>query len=78
MSFYQLLIGMNCVPTFATMKEIEAKCPNCAKRAIADEDLTKVICRECGFTAFYEDYLEIMKSKAVLMADDFQLNWDKG
>jgi ribosomal protein L37AE/L43A len=74
----QLLIGMNCVPAFATMKEIEAKCPNCTKRAIADEDLTKVICRECGFTASYEDYLEIMKSKAVLMADDFQLNWDKG
>jgi len=69
---------MNYVPFFATMKEIEAKCPNCTKKARADEDLTKVICRECGFTASYEDYLEIMKSKAVLMVDDFQLNWDKG
>ena len=78
MSFNQLLIGMSRAPTITTMKEIEAKCPNCTKRAIADEDLTKVICRECGFTASYEDYLEIMKSKAVLMADDFQLNWDKG
>jgi hypothetical protein len=78
MPFYQLLIGMNCVPIFDTMNEIEAKCPSCTKRAIVDEDLTKVICSDCGFTASYEDYLEIMKSKAVQMADDLQLNWNKG
>jgi hypothetical protein len=76
--YYQLLIGVNRIPISDTVTEIEAKCPNCTKRATADEDLTKVICRDCGFTASYEDYLEIMKSKAVQMADDVQLNWDKG
>ncbi|MFY9566314.1 MAG: zinc-domain-containing protein [Nitrososphaeraceae archaeon] len=59
------------------MTEIEAKCPNCTKRATVDEKLTKVNCRACGFTTSYEDYLEIMKSKAVQMADDLQMDWDK-
>jgi Zn ribbon nucleic-acid-binding protein len=59
------------------MPEIEAKCPNCTKRATVDENLTKVNCRACGFTTSYEDYLEIMKSKAVQMADDLQMDWDK-
>ncbi|MFZ0264570.1 MAG: zinc-domain-containing protein [Nitrososphaeraceae archaeon] len=59
------------------MTEIEAKCPNCTKRATVDENLTQVNCRVCGFTTSYEDYLEIMKSKAVQMADDLQMDWDK-
>jgi hypothetical protein len=62
---------------FAPMTELEAKCPNCTKRATVDEKLTKVNCRACGFTTSYEDYLEIMKSKAVQMADDLQMDWDK-
>lgn len=76
-TFYQLLIGLNCVPVFDPMTEIEVKCPNCTKRATVDENLTKVNCRVCGFTTSYEDYLEIMKSKAVQMADDLQMDWDK-
>jgi hypothetical protein len=59
------------------MTDIEAKCPNCSYKATVDENLTRVSCRACGFTASYEDYLEIMKSKAVQMADDLQLDWDK-
>ena len=76
-TFYRLLIGLNCVPVFDPMTEIEAKCPNCTKRATVDENLTQVNCRVCGFTTSYEDYLEIMKSKAVQMADDLQMDWDK-
>ena len=59
------------------MTYIEAKCPNCSNRAIVDENLTEVNCRVCGFAASYEDYIELMKSKAVQMADDLQLNLDK-
>lgn len=59
------------------MTEIEAKCPNCTHKAVVDENITEVNCRSCSFTASYEEYLEIMKSKAVQMADDLQMNWTK-
>ena len=59
------------------MTNIEAKCPNCNNKALVNEDMTEVNCRVCSFTSSYENYLEIMKSKAVQMASDLQLNWDK-
>ena len=59
------------------MTSIEAKCPNCNNKALVNEDMTEVNCGACGFTSSYEDYLEIMKAKAVQMANDLQLNWDK-
>jgi hypothetical protein len=59
------------------MTEIEAKCPNCAHKAVVDESMTEVNCRSCSFTSSYEEYIEIMKSKALQMADDIQMNWSK-
>ena len=59
------------------MTNIEAKCPNCNNKALVNEDMTEVNCGACSFTSSYEDYLEIMKTKAVQMANDLQLNWDK-
>ncbi len=59
------------------MGYFEAKCPNCSNRAIVDEPMTKVTCRACGYTSSYEDYLELMKSRAVQMAENLQLKLDK-
>jgi DNA-directed RNA polymerase subunit RPC12/RpoP len=59
------------------MTNIEAKCPNCNNKALVNEDMTEVNCKACSFTSSYEDYLETMKTKAVQMASDLQLNWDK-
>lgn len=56
---------------------LEAKCPQCLKKAYVDDDMEKVKCEHCGFSSTYDEYLEIMKGKAVMMADDFQMNWDK-
>ena len=59
------------------MTDIEAKCASCGNRAVVNEDMTNVYCRSCGFTASYDDYLEIMKSKALQMADNLHTDWDK-
>ena len=59
------------------MTDIEAKCPTCANKALVNEEMTEVKCRSCGFTAAYDNYIEIMKSKALQMADNIHLDWDK-
>ena len=56
---------------------LEAKCPQCGKRAEVNNDMSKVECRHCGFSVSYDDYIEIMKGKAVDIADNFQMNWDR-
>ena len=56
---------------------LEAKCPECDKRAEVDEDMIEVKCKNCGFHATYDDYVEMMKDRAVGMTDDFQMNWDR-
>ena len=56
---------------------LEAKCPVCGKRGEVNEEMTEVRCKNCGFFASYDDYIGIMKGKAVDISDNFQLNWDK-
>ncbi|MEO9294013.1 MAG: zinc-domain-containing protein [Nitrososphaera sp.] len=56
---------------------LEAKCPQCGRKAIVDDDMENVKCEHCGFASTYDEYIETMKGKAVMMADEFQMNWDK-
>jgi tRNA(Ile2) C34 agmatinyltransferase TiaS len=56
---------------------LEAKCPECDKRAEVDEEMIEVKCKHCGFQARYDDYVEMMKDRAVGMTNDFQMNWDR-
>ncbi|MFZ0511499.1 MAG: zinc-domain-containing protein [Candidatus Nitrosopolaris sp.] len=56
---------------------LEAKCPECARRADLDDDTKEVNCSHCGFHALYDEYIEIMKGRAAVMADDFQTNSDR-
>jgi len=50
---------------------MDAKCPECEKVAVLDDEITKVKCPHCNFEADNETYLEIMKEKALNMSADY-------
>jgi ribosomal protein L37AE/L43A len=50
---------------------MDARCPECEKVAVLDEDMKSVKCPHCNFETDYENYLEIMKEQAVNMAADY-------
>jgi hypothetical protein len=50
---------------------MDARCPQCDKVAIVDDDMLFVKCPHCKFEASYDDYIEIMKVNAVNMAADY-------
>ena len=53
---------------------MDAKCPECDKVAVLDDEVTNVKCTHCGFEAKYDDYLNLMKQKVGEMAENFQLD----
>jgi Zn ribbon nucleic-acid-binding protein len=53
---------------------MDAKCPDCDKVAILDDEITNVKCPHCGFEAKYDDYLDIMRQKVGDMAENFQFD----
>ena len=53
---------------------MDAKCPECDKVAVLDDEVTLVKCPSCGFEAKYEDYLNIMKQRVGIMVDNFQFD----
>jgi ribosomal protein L37AE/L43A len=44
---------------------MDAKCPECERVAVLDDDITIVKCPHCHFEADYDTYLEIMKDHAI-------------
>jgi len=62
---------------YVFMAMLEAKCPECNKKAEVNDDMSEVKCMHCGFSASYDDYIEMMKGKAVDIADNYQASWDK-
>lgn len=56
---------------------LDARCPQCSKKAQVDDEMSEVKCSHCGFTSSYDDYIDIMKGKATNLADDYQMNWDR-
>ena len=53
---------------------MDAKCPECDKIAILDDEATNIKCPHCGFEAKYEDYLDIMREKVGQLAENFQFD----
>ncbi|HEX5982469.1 MAG TPA: zinc-domain-containing protein [Nitrososphaeraceae archaeon] len=56
---------------------LEAKCPKCDKTAEVNDEMTEVNCSYCLTKIPYEEYIEIMKEKALNMGIEFQNNWDR-
>lgn len=50
---------------------MDARCPECEKPAILNDEVTNVKCPFCKFEADYDTYLEIMKEHAINMASDY-------
>ena len=50
---------------------MDARCPECGKAAVLDDELVHVKCGHCDFEADYDRYLEIMKDAALNMAADY-------
>ena len=50
---------------------MDAKCPQCEKVAILDEEVTVVKCPSCGFEAKYDDYLKLMKKRVGAIVENF-------
>ena len=44
------------------IQNMDARCPECEKVAILDDDVTNVKCPHCNFEADYETYLEKIAS----------------
>jgi hypothetical protein len=56
---------------------LDARCPECGKKAQVDDEMSNVTCLHCGFTSSYDDYIETMKGKALNLSDEYQMNLDK-
>ncbi|HLG37510.1 MAG TPA: zinc-domain-containing protein [Nitrososphaera sp.] len=56
---------------------LDARCPQCSKKAEVDDDMSTVTCKHCGFSSSYDDYIETMKGKALNLTDEYQMNLDK-
>ena len=50
---------------------MDAKCPQCDKVAVLDDDITNVECPHCGFKANYDDYLKLMKERVSGIVENF-------
>jgi len=53
---------------------MDAKCPECDKVAVLDDEVSNVKCPNCGFEAKYEDYLNLMKQRVGEIAENFQFD----
>ena len=56
---------------------LDAKCPTCSKKAQVNDEMSAVECKHCGYKSTFEDYLEIMRAKAVNLADEYHLSSNK-
>ena len=53
---------------------MDAKCPECEKVAILDDEVTKVKCPNCGFEAKYDEYLNLMRQQVGELAENFHFD----
>jgi len=51
---------------------MDAKCPNCEKRAKVDEEMTKVTCEFCGYEDTFDNYMKRMEERVGSIVSDYQ------
>ncbi len=56
---------------------LDAKCGKCSKNATVDEEMKRVSCAYCGFNSTFDEYIELMKEKALNLSENFQVGFDK-
>ncbi|MGD1834930.1 MAG: zinc-domain-containing protein [Nitrososphaeraceae archaeon] len=56
---------------------LEARCYKCENKAYVNEEMTLVECDHCNTKISYDEYIEIMKEKALNMGIEFHYNNDK-
>ena len=61
----------------AIFNMLDAKCPKCDKKAEVNDEMTEVNCPYCLTKIPYDEYIELMKEKALNMGIEFQSNWDR-
>lgn len=69
------LFMMRCA--LLSYRMLEAKCHKCNKSAQVNDDMTMVSCPNCLSEISYEEYLEIMKNRAINMGFDYQGNFNR-
>ena len=50
---------------------MDAKCPECDLVAVLNDECSEIKCPHCNFKSSYDDYIEIMKDKAINMSADY-------
>ncbi|MFB5598864.1 MAG: zinc-domain-containing protein [Nitrososphaeraceae archaeon] len=56
---------------------MEAKCHKCENKAVVDDEMKIVTCPNCLSQISYEEYLEVMKNRALNMGFEFNNDFNK-
>lgn len=59
------------------MSLLEAKCHKCENIAVVDDEMKIVACPNCHSKISYEEYLEVMKNRALNMGFEFNNDLNK-
>ncbi|MEM2759223.1 MAG: hypothetical protein QXU32_09590 [Nitrososphaerales archaeon] len=51
---------------------MDARCPNCGKRAKINEDMTVVKCDSCGYEDAFNSYMKKMEERVRSIVSDYQ------
>ncbi len=51
---------------------MDARCPNCERKAQVNEDMTRVKCIHCGYEDTYDVYMERMEERVDDILSNFR------
>ncbi len=51
---------------------MDARCPNCEKKAQVNEDMTRVKCVNCGYEDTFDAYMECMEERVDDIVSSFR------
>jgi hypothetical protein len=51
---------------------MDAKCPNCERKAQVNEELSRVKCDFCGYEDTFDEYMKKMEERAGGIVSDYQ------
>ncbi|MFQ5940116.1 MAG: zinc-domain-containing protein [Nitrososphaerales archaeon] len=51
---------------------MDAKCPNCERKAQVNEELSKIKCNFCGYEDTFEEYMKKMEERLSGIVSNYQ------